>query len=231
MTARKRAPRVMLTALVAGLALNGVAIAQETANQGELARTLETADLSPEAKERARRQSAFGIRSEITEDGVFYPEDGFVDPTDVMKALRRAIADGTIDCVATDHAPHPPEDKEREFDLAPCGMLNLETALGVLVTELVDQGVIDWVRLVEVMSIAPARARNLSGHGGPIAPGAQANLVAFDPTATWVVEPERLASKSRNTPFAGRTLKGRVVHTMLRGRFTVREGSDADGQR
>jgi len=150
---------------------------------------------------------------------------------DDVDALRRALADGTIDCVATDHAPHPPEDKEREFDLAPCGMLNLETALGVLITELVDAGIIDWTRLVEAMSTAPARARSLTGHGGPIAPGAQANLVAFDPTAAWVVVPEQLASKSRNTPFAGRTLKGKVVHTMLRGRFTVREGRDADGQR
>jgi dihydroorotase len=150
---------------------------------------------------------------------------------DDVDAVRRALADGTIDCVATDHAPHPPEDKEREFDLAPCGMLNLETALGVLITDLVDVGIIDWMRLVEAMSTAPARARSLSGHGGPIAPGAPANLVAFDPMATWLVVPEQLASKSRNTPFAGRTLKGKVVHTMLRGRFTVREGRDADGQR
>jgi dihydroorotase len=150
---------------------------------------------------------------------------------DDVDAVRRALADGTIDCVATDHAPHPPEDKEREFDLAPCGMLNLETALGVLITDLVDAGIIDWTRLVEAMSTAPARARSLSGHGGPIAPGTPANLVAFDPQATWVVVPEQLASKSRNTPFAGRTLKGKVVHTLLRGRFTVREGRDADGQR
>jgi dihydroorotase len=101
----------------------------------------------------------------------------------------------------------------------------------VLITDLVDAGIIDWTRLVEAMSASPARARSLSGHGGPIAPGTPANLVAFDPAATWVVVPEQLASKSRNTPFAGRTLKGKVVHTMLRGRFTVREGRDADGQR
>ena len=149
---------------------------------------------------------------------------------DDVDAVRKGLADGTIDCVATDHAPHPPEDKEREFDLAPCGMLNLETALGVVVTELVDPGLLGWLRLIEAMSTAPARARGLDGHGGPIAPGAPANLAVFDPTAAWIVEPEKLASKSKNTPFAGRTLKGKVVHTMLRGRFTVREGSDADGQ-
>ena len=148
-----------------------------------------------------------------------------------VDAVRKGLIDGTIDCVATDHAPHPPEDKEREFDLAPCGMLNLETAVAVLVTELIESGLIDWNRLVDAMSVAPARARSLAGHGGPIAPGSPANLVVLDPTATWVVDPGLLASKSKNTPFAGRTLKGKVVHTMLRGRFTVREGSDADGQR
>jgi dihydroorotase len=77
----------------------------------------------------------------------------------------------------------------------------------------------------------PARVRALKGHGGPIDPGTYANLVVLDPAASWVVDPDALASKSKNTPFAGHTLKGRVVHTMLRGRFTVREGSDADGQR
>ncbi|MGZ4188799.1 MAG: dihydroorotase [Actinomycetota bacterium] len=148
-----------------------------------------------------------------------------------VDALRRALADGTIDCLATDHAPHPPEDKDREFDLAPCGMLNLETALGVMVTDLVDPGLLTWTRLVEVMSTVPAKTRALAGHGGPIAGGAPATLVVFDPAATWEVVPERLASKSRNTPFGGRTLKGKVVHTMLRGRFTVREGSPTDGQR
>src|SRR5437588_11345065 len=89
---------------------------------------------------------------------------------DDVDAVRKGLADGTIDCVATDHAPHPPEDKEREFDLAPSGMLNLETALGVLITEMVDTGIIDWMRLVEAMSTAPARARTLSGHGRPSAP-------------------------------------------------------------
>lgn len=150
---------------------------------------------------------------------------------DDVDAVRRGLAVGTIDCVATDHAPHPPEDKEREFDLAPCGMLNLETALGVLVTDMVEPGLIDWMRLVDAMSVAPARARALDGHGGPVSPGAAANLVVFDPIAEWIVEPSALASKSKNTPFAGRTLKGKVVHTMLRGRFTVRGGSDAHGQR
>jgi len=144
-----------------------------------------------------------------------------------IEELRRALEDGTIDCVATDHAPHPPEDKEREFDEAPCGMLNLETALGVLATE----RIVGWPRLIEAMSTSAARVRALDGHGGPIAQGAPANLTLIDPDATWDVVPEKLASKSRNTPFAGRALKGKVVHTLLRGRFTVREGRDANGER
>ena len=147
-----------------------------------------------------------------------------------IDVLRAALADGTIDCVATDHAPHPQEDKEREFDQAPPGMLNLETALGVLIGFLVDAGTIDLIRFVEVMSVAPARVRGLAEQGGPITPGAVANLVLFDPTAAWTVEPEALASRSRNTPFAGRTLHGRVIHTIYRGLFTVRDGRDADGQ-
>ena len=144
-----------------------------------------------------------------------------------VEALRAALADGTIDCVATDHAPHPQEDKEREFDHAPCGMLNLETALGVVLTDTQ----LPLARVVEAMSTAPARARGLDGHGGPIEPGQPANLVVFDPSATWTVEPAALASKSRNTPFAGRSLTGTVVHTIYRGRFTVRDKEDIDGQR
>lgn len=144
-----------------------------------------------------------------------------------VEALREALADGTIDCVATDHAPHPQDDKEREFDQAPCGMLNLETALSVMLTDLAE---LPLTRLIEVMSTRPARIRALTGHGGPVTAGAPANLVVFDPSAEWTVVPAALASKSRNTPFAGRKLRGKVVHTLYRGRFTVREGRDADGQ-
>lgn len=161
-------------------------------------------------------------------DPIFKVAPPLRTPEDV-EALRAGLADGTLDCVATDHAPHPQEDKEREFDQAPPGMLNLETALGVLVSELVAPGAIDLVALVRALSTTPARIRGLEGHGGPIAPGAPANLVAFDPAATWTVEPGRLASRSRNTPFAGRTLTGTVIHTIHDGRFTVRGGSDIDG--
>jgi dihydroorotase len=146
-----------------------------------------------------------------------------------VDALRAALATGLIDCVATDHAPHAREEKEREFDKAPPGMLGLETALGVLVTEMVAPGLIGLADLVSRMSTSPARIRGLEGHGGPIAPGAPATLTVFDLKATWIVEANRLASLSDNTPFAGRELQGKVVHTLLRGKFTVRHGEVIDG--
>lgn len=146
-----------------------------------------------------------------------------------VEALRAGLADGTIDCVATDHAPHAPEEKDREWDAAPCGMLGLETAMAVLLTDLVPEH-LSLVRLVETMSTAPARARGLADHGGPVGPGRPANLVAFDPEARWTVDPGGLASRSRNTPFGGRELRGKVVHTLHEGRFTVRDGRVADGK-
>ncbi|HEX6844946.1 MAG TPA: dihydroorotase [Actinomycetota bacterium] len=138
-------------------------------------------------------------------------------------ALRAGIADGTIDAIATDHAPHAAEEKDAEFDLAPPGTIGLETALAVVLTELVEPGVIGLSRAIEALSVAPARILGATGHGGPIEPGRPANLVVFDPGATWVVEPP-FASKSRNSAFTGRSLGGRVVHTMVRGELTVANG-------
>jgi dihydroorotase len=138
-------------------------------------------------------------------------------------ALRAGVADGTIDAIATDHAPHAVEEKESEFDQAPPGTIGLETALAVVLTELVAPGTIDLPRAIEALSTAPARILGASGHGGPIAPGRPANLVVFDPTSTWIVEPPYV-SRSRNAAFEGRTLTGRVVHTILEGRPTVWEG-------
>ena len=138
-----------------------------------------------------------------------------------VDALRRGLADGTIDAVATDHAPHPQEAKEAPFDEAPPGMLGLETALAVLLTDLG----LPVERLLALMSWQPARIAGVSGaHGGPIAPGRPANLCVIDPGAAWVVEPGRLASRSRNTPFAGRRLTGRVRHTVLFGEPVVVDG-------
>jgi dihydroorotase len=141
-----------------------------------------------------------------------------------VDALKVAIADGTIDAIATDHAPHAPHTKDREFEYAPCGMVGLETALGVVLAELVDSGVCSMSRAVELLSTGPARILGSEEHGGPIEAGRPANLVIFDPDAAWSVETATLASRSRNTPFAGRKLRGRVLHTLLRGAFTVRDG-------
>ena len=138
-------------------------------------------------------------------------------------ALRAGLADGTIDAVATDHAPHAVEDKEQEFDHAPPGTIGLETALGVVMTELVETDALSLTRAVEAMSTGPARILGLAEHGGPLEPGRAANLVVFDPATEWVVEAP-FASKSRNSAFLGRTLRGRVVHTMYRGELVVHEG-------
>jgi len=135
-----------------------------------------------------------------------------------IAAIKAGLADGTIDAIATDHAPHPPEAKEAPLDQAPPGMLGLETSLALALTEL-DMPLAD---VVAAMSWKPAAIAGIGDrHGRPIAPGEPANLVVFDPDATWTVVPAKLASKSRNTPYAGRTLRGVVRHTVLDGTPTV----------
>lgn len=141
-----------------------------------------------------------------------------------VTALREALADGTIDCVATDHAPHPVEAKECEWPAAAMGMLGLETALPVVQEAMVDTGLLDWAGVAEVMSSAPARIGRLDGHGRGLRAGAPANVTLYDPAAPWTVDPAESASRSRNTPYAGWRLPGRVVWTFLRGRPTVAEG-------
>jgi dihydroorotase len=137
--------------------------------------------------------------------------------------LRAALADGTIDVVATDHAPHAVEDKEAEFDQAPPGTIGLETALAAVLTHLVEPGTITLVRAVEALSTAPARILGASEHGGPIEAGRPANLVLFDPASEWTVEPP-FVSKSRNSMFLGQRLRGRVVCTILGGELVVADG-------
>ena len=139
------------------------------------------------------------------------------------EALRAAVADGTIDAIATDHAPHSVEEKEAEFDQAPPGTIGLETALSAILTHLVEPGTLSLARAIEAMSTVPARILGTPDHGGPIEPGRAANLVVFDPQAEWVVEPP-FASKSRNSAFLGNTLRGKVVHTLYRGELVVADG-------
>ncbi len=137
------------------------------------------------------------------------------EPEDVA-AIREALKDGTIDVIATDHAPHHYDAKEREFDDAPFGIIGLETALGLGVTELVRGGVLTLPELIARMSTVPARIFHLPG--GTLAPGEPADVVVLDPGATWTVDPSMFFSKSRNTPFAGRELRGRVIRTLVGGR-------------
>ncbi|HUS22861.1 MAG TPA: dihydroorotase [Aeromicrobium sp.] len=139
---------------------------------------------------------------------------------DDVEAVREGLADGTIDIVATDHAPHPMEDKECEWDAAAFGMLGLETALSIVQQTMVDSGRLTWAQLADRMSSKPAEIGRVADHGRPLAAGEPANVVLYDPAATWVVDPADVASLSRNTPYAGLKLPGRVVATFLRGKAT-----------
>jgi dihydroorotase len=141
-----------------------------------------------------------------------------------VAALREGLADGTIDCVATDHAPHPLEDKETEWAAAAFGMTGLETALRVVQEAMVETGLLDWPGVADRMSARPAAIGRLSGHGHRLAAGSPANLTLYDPQPREAIDPAAHVSRSRNTPFAGMVLPGRVAATFLRGRPTVLDG-------
>ncbi|RAY13075.1 dihydroorotase [Actinomadura craniellae] len=141
-----------------------------------------------------------------------------------VAALRAGLADGTIDCVATDHAPHPVEAKETEWAQAAMGMIGLETALPVVQEAMVDTGLLDWAGVADRMAVRPARIGRLTGQGLPLAVGSPANVTLYDPSVRFSVDPAGFASKSRNTPYVGLELPGRVVATFLRGRTTVLDG-------
>jgi dihydroorotase len=160
-----------------------------------------------------------------------------------VDALRAGLADGTIDCVATDHAPHPVEDKETEWQVAAFGMTGLETALRVVHAAMVDTGLLDWAGVADRMSVRPAAIGQLDGraattgaansstqapgavlHGRPLVAGSPANIMLYDPAARSVVDPDQHASRSRNSPFAGMELPGQVIATFLRGEPTVLDG-------
>ncbi|MHB1709902.1 MAG: dihydroorotase [Acidimicrobiales bacterium] len=146
-------------------------------------------------------------------------------PQPDVDAVKTGLVDGTIDAIATDHAPHAPELKDLPFDEAPPGMLGLQTALSVAITELdLPLGRILALLCWQPASIAGLDLSGGGGHGGPVVAGVEANLCVIDPTATWTVDPMDLASRSRNTPYAGRTLTGRVRHTVFRGEPVVIDG-------
>jgi dihydroorotase len=141
-----------------------------------------------------------------------------------VQALRAGVADGTIDIVATDHAPHPRESKESEWDAAAFGMVGLESALPVVQTALVDTGLLGWDDVARVLSTTPARIGRLSGHSHSFEEGAPANLTLVDPADRSTFTLDRLAGKSQNTPFEGVSLSGRVRWTFHQGFATLRDG-------
>jgi dihydroorotase len=194
-----------------------------------------------------RRAKAQGlpVTAEVTPHHLFFSDDSVAGYDPVFRvnpplrtgadveALKAGLADHTIDAIATDHAPHAPEAKDRPFDQAPPGMLGLETALSVAFSALAAPGPagLSPAEIFAVLSEAPAAIARLraddarrgghSAQGGPVRVGATANLCVFDPSASWTVEAGALASRSANTPYAGRTLAGRVRHTVLRGEPVV----------
>jgi dihydroorotase len=181
-----------------------------------------------------RQAKARGVRvtAEVTPHHLFLTDERVASYDPVFKvnpplrtaadtaALRAALVEGVIDAVATDHAPHAVEDKECEWAYARPGMLGLETALSVVLEVFGEE----WDLIAERMSRAPARIAGLAGHGHDPAPGAPANFTLVDPAARRAIDPAELASRSRNTPYAGMVLPGRIVATFLRGEPTVLDG-------
>ncbi|MEZ0068657.1 dihydroorotase [Streptacidiphilus sp. MAP12-20] len=156
-------------------------------------------------------------------DAVYKVNPPLRTEADVL-ALREALADGTIDIVATDHAPHPAEDKQCEWSAAAMGMVGLETALSVVQSAMVDTGLMGWAEVAERMSAKPAAISGIPGHGRPVSVGEPANLVLFDADYRGQVNPDSFATRSRNTPYRGLDLPGRVVATFLRGEAKVLDG-------
>jgi dihydroorotase len=181
---------------------------------------------------RGARSSGLAVTAEVTPhhftltdaevasfDPVFKVNPPLRSAADVA-AVKAALAEGVVDAIATDHAPHAQESKEAPFDQAPPGMLGLETALGLALTEL-DLPV---PRILGLLAWQPATIAGAADHGGPIAVGRPANLCVIDTAAKWVVDPATFASRSRNSPYTGRALVGRNRHTLLRGEPVVIDG-------
>ena len=141
-----------------------------------------------------------------------------------VHALREAVVEGTIDIIATDHAPHPREDKDCEWAAAAMGMVGLETALGIAVEVFIGSGLLTWRDIADRMSTIPARIGRVPDQGMPIAPGSAANITVWDPSAQGPLEVDALVGKSGNSPYLGRRMSGAVRHVLFRGRSTVMNG-------
>lgn len=211
------------------MVIRDILLARRTRGHVHLAHmsTLGSVELIRWGKERGIRVTAEVCPHHLTlteEEVTGYNTNAKMNPplrtaTDV-EALCEAVADGTIDVIATDHAPHHYDEKEREFDNAPNGIVGLETALGVLLTSLVHSGIVSLPLLVERMSCAPARIFGLAG--GTLRRGTQADVTVFDPARGWIVNPAGFRSKGRNTPYAGRALRGRALCTIVGGEIVYR---------
>ena len=164
----------------------------------------------------------------VNYDSVYKVNPPLRTEKDVL-ALRKGLADGTIDIVGTDHAPHPTEDKDCEWQSAAFGMVGLETALSVVIKAMIETKLMSWGDLVDRMSIAPAKIAGYSRHGQILKVGAAANLTIIDTTANWIVDRNRLASKSKNTPFEGMKLPSQVLHTFLNGNQVLNNGEIVNG--
>ncbi|GAB3954589.1 dihydroorotase [Kribbella albertanoniae] len=185
---------------------------------------------------RAAKKRGLEVTAEVTPHHLLLTEDLASSYNPVFKvnpplrtkedveAVREGLADGTIDIVATDHAPHPVEDKDCEWSAAAFGMLGLETALSVVQHAMVDTKLLTWAEVADRMSYRPAAIGQIGDHGQPLVAGAPANVVLVDPAAQRVIKSAESASLSRNTPFDGMTLPGKVVATFLRGTPTVLNG-------
>ena len=159
-------------------------------------------------------------------DPIFKVNPPLRTENDVM-ALRHGLADGTIDIVATDHAPHPGESKECEWQEAAFGMLGLEHALSIVAATMVESGLMDWAGVQNRMSVAPARIAGYTDHGREVMVGAPAHLTVINPKASYRVDRDQLQSKSRNTPFHGMEFSARVVATFFHGNPVYQEGGNA----
>ena len=161
----------------------------------------------------------------LTYDSNFKMNPPLRSPADI-EALLEGLADGTIDAIATDHAPHASHEKEAEFDHAEFGVVGLETCLALVVTKLVDAGVLTLEQAVEKMTRVPASVMDMErwGYRPCVVEGEPANLVVFDPELEWTVDPLEFRSRSRNTPFAGWKVRGKVRHTVFKGNLVVRDG-------
>lgn len=190
---------------------------------------------------RFAKSRGINVTAEVTPHHLLLTDDLVVNYDSVYKvnpplrtekdvlALRKGLADGTIDIVGTDHAPHPTEDKDCEWQSAAFGMVGLETALSVVVKAMIETKLMSWGDLVDRMSIAPAKIAGYSRHGQILKVGAAANLTIIDTTADWIVGRNRLASKSKNTPFEGMKLPSQVLHTFLNGNQVLNNGEIVNG--